>query len=86
MKRLPSRWGTRFGTWVGEVSVAKIVVDLRRAGHPITSGCVYHWVAGRAAPTLPIAGAIVRISGGRVTYEDILAQKQDRVVSRKPVD
>lgn len=75
MKRLPHRWSTRFGKWVDAVTVTKVVVDLRTEGHPVTRGSVYHWIAGRAAPTLPLAGALVRISRGCVTLDDILAHR-----------
>jgi hypothetical protein len=79
MKRAAGRWRTTFGSWVGSVGVTRVVIDLRASGHPVTPGAVYHWVAGRAIPTLPLAGALVRLSEGRVSLDDILQHRREAV-------
>lgn len=76
MRRYPLRWDTAFGKWVGAFTVSRVVVDLRREGYPLTTGAVYHWVAGRAVPALPLAKALVRISQGQVSFDDIAAHKE----------
>lgn len=56
------RWQTRFGQWIGDVGVPRIVEEL--AGDPdirVTKSAVYKWLEGHA-PTPDRAGALVQLA------------------------
>jgi len=70
-KRSPTRWQTKFGRWVAEFTVPAIVENL--AHDPdlrITNQAVYEWLQGHA-PQPARAIALVKMSRGRLTLEDI---------------
>lgn len=69
-----SRTRTRFSAWVGEVTVGG-VVDAMHAFTPIGPKCVYSWLSGQTEPRLTTATYIVRVSGGKVTLEDIVQHR-----------
>jgi hypothetical protein len=60
------RWATRFGGWVGEVSVARI-----SQGVGVTNKAVYGWLAGVTTPRANRAMELVRLSRGRLSLEDV---------------
>jgi hypothetical protein len=67
-----ARWQTRFGSWVDEIGVFRIVDAL---GHDpdlaVTSHAVYRWLSGNCAPNPRRARALVELSGGELTLEVI---------------
>ena len=66
------RWETRFGRWVGEFGVSRIIEVLDP--YPslrVTHQAVYAWVACASAPNPRRAQALVRLSGGVLTLEVI---------------
>lgn len=71
MKRVPRRWGSRFGSFVGEFTVERLTQELHGRGVPVTRSAIYKWIAGRALPRPDAANAIVSVSGGRVQLSDI---------------
>ena len=70
-KRTPLRWETKFGRWVSETGVPRIVAALARDPDlRVTNNTVYHWIRGHA-PRPERAQALVELSGGRLTLEAI---------------
>ena len=70
-KRVPSRWQTEFGRWVGEFGVPRIVKALARDPDlRVTNQAVYEWLQGHP-PRPARAMALVELSGGRLTLEAI---------------
>jgi hypothetical protein len=68
---------TRFACWVAEVTVGGTLERLRVEGVVLTNKAVYHWLAGRSAPPLTTAAALVRASEGRVTLDDIVQHRTE---------
>lgn len=77
MDREPRRWRTRFGSWVRAYTVPRLTRDLVDLGQPITQKAVYEWLAGRVAPHPDRAMAITRISGGRVSLQDVYRHREE---------
>lgn len=74
-----ARWRTRFGSWVGEYTVAAIVSDL--SGDPstrVTRHAVYKWLAGHR-PDWQRARALVALSDGQLDYQAIYAHPDEIV-------
>ena len=70
-RRVPSRWETEFGRWVGEFGVPRIVKALARDPDlRVTNQAVYEWLQGHP-PRPARAMALVELSGGRLTLEAI---------------
>ena len=69
---LSPRWETPFGRWVHDTGVSRIVAALGRDPDlSVTNHAVYDWVAGRHPPKPAHAMALVRMSHGRLTLEEI---------------
>ncbi|HKQ59271.1 MAG TPA: hypothetical protein VJY35_15520 [Candidatus Eisenbacteria bacterium] len=51
--------------------MSRLVQDLSSRGVPVTDHAIYMWVAGRRAPRVPAATAMVELSGGTLTFDDI---------------
>lgn len=69
--RNPERWETTFGQWVAQVSVPWIVESLApREELAVTKQTVYEWIQGHV-PRLERATALVEISRGALSIEDI---------------
>lgn len=78
-----TRWKTRFGSWVGQVTVAAIVSEL--AGDPrtrVTPNAVYQWLAGHV-PDYPRARALVDYSEGAITYDVIYSHADELEAARE---
>lgn len=71
MKRAARRWDSRFGTFVSDFTVERLVGALHGCGVPVTRSAIYAWVAGRARPRPKAAQIIVQVSAGRVRLDDI---------------
>jgi len=70
-KRAPARWETKFGRWIGETGVPRIVAALGRDPDlRVTNNAVYNWLRGHA-PRPDRARALVELSGGSLTLDDI---------------
>ncbi len=82
MQRVQRRWKTTFGSWVMDYGVRRLVRGLEAHGQPVTEKAVYHWISGRHAPRGGHALAIVRLSRGRLSLEDVLRQGQLATVGR----
>lgn len=74
--RLVLRWRTRFGVFVSDYTVSRLVAALGGEGEPVTPRAVYHWLGG-IAPRPAIAEAIARISAGRVTIADVYRHRRE---------
>jgi len=75
-RRVPSRWDTEFGRWVGDVGVPRIVAAL--AHDPdlrVTNQAVYEWLQGHA-PHPTRALALVEMSQGRLTLDAIYQHRR----------
>lgn len=83
MSRDPRRWKTAFGRFVKKTSVAGVVRSLAREGFTVQPVTVYSWVAGHRSPTLKVACALSRVSGGRVSPAAVL-QHRCEVVRMEP--
>jgi len=76
-----TRWRTKFGRWVAEYGVREIVDGLSDdADLRVTKHAVYEWLRGHA-PRPARAAALVRLSGGRISLEDIY--RHVRLVRRR---
>jgi len=65
-------WNTRFGRWVDDVGVFRIVDALGEdPSLSVTSHTVSDWLSGGCAPTPKRAIALVELSGGEITLEVI---------------
>ena len=83
-RRVPSRWDTEFGRWVGDVGVPCIVSALARDPDlRVTNQTIYEWLQGHP-PRPSRARALVELSGGRLTLEAIYDHA--RKVRRLPGD
>jgi hypothetical protein len=80
VRRKPAQWRNSFAQWIRTYTVRRLVRDLEAEGIRLSVVAVYQWIAGRTFPRPRTAAAIVRISGGRVTFEQIYPQR--RVLSR----
>jgi hypothetical protein len=64
---------TRFGAFIGAASVSEVSSRLSvEVGHPVTEHMVRSYVSGRRSPRLHVALALVRVSDGGLTLEDIV--------------
>jgi len=71
------RWRTRFGSWVGEVTVSGIVSALSSDPElSVTRGAVYQWLRGHS-PTATRARALVKLSGGRLSFDEIYSHREE---------
>lgn len=77
MTNAPLRWNTRFGRWVSRYRVSRLTVDLAARGVPVTPHAVYDWIAARRAPRPTCAAAIVEISGGKLSFDDIYRHRAE---------
>lgn len=77
MRRHPTRWRTRFASFVGDYTVAALARDLAGLGEPVTVGAVYSWVSGRAQPRLRLAEKVVRLSAGSLSLEDVASHRRE---------
>lgn len=76
-KRDAIRWRTRFGSWVGSVTVSAIVSHLQNDPDlRVTNNAVYQWLKGHP-PTVERARALVELSRGALSYEAIYTQRQE---------
>jgi hypothetical protein len=71
MQREPSRWLSPMGSWVMQNGVFRVAEGLAAAGHPVTGGAVYHWIAGQSLPRPRVAARLCHLSGGELTLRDI---------------
>ena len=76
MRRRPARWATPFAAWVSDYGVGRLRTELACLGQPVTQGAIYSWLSGRGTPRLPLAIAVVSISRGAVTAEDIVRHRE----------
>lgn len=84
-RRVPSRWETKFGRWVSDFGVSRIVTAL--AHDPdlrVTNQAVYEWLQGHA-PRPARAMALVELSGGRLSLEAIYQHGREIRRSSSPV-
>lgn len=75
MRRISRRWGTRFGCFVSDFTVGRLVRELAGRGVPVTRGAIYAWIAGRTRPRPEAAAVIVKVSAGRVRLDDIIVPR-----------
>ena len=83
-RRVPSRWETDFGRWVGDFGVPQIVKAL--AHDPdlrVTNQAVYEWLQGHP-PRPARAMALVELSRGRLTLEVIYRHGREIRSSHDP--
>jgi len=74
---------TVFGRWLAETGVGEVVDAL--ADDPdlrVTANAVYEWLRGRA-PRPERARALVRLSRGRITLDDIYDHVETMKVGRE---
>lgn len=76
MRRDPRRWQTPFGRYIARRGVPWVVGRLEAEGLPVTPFAVYRWVAADTVPRPVFAHALVRISGGALTWSDIYEHRR----------
>lgn len=81
MKRDPYRRRSQLGSWMTRYGVRRLTKTMIAAGEPVTEMAVYNWLAGRHVPRTSSAIAIVSISRGRVSLEDIFRHR--RLMARR---
>lgn len=81
--RKKRRWETTFGKFVANQTVAGIVRGLHAdPATRITRDAVYEWLAGhRPHPTRALA--LVRLSAGQLTLEDVFAHATELRAGRR---
>lgn len=86
VRRVPARWETPFGRWVGDYGVPRLVSDLRSDPYlSVTPRAVYAWLEGHP-PQPARAMALVRLSEGRITLEDVYRHAEDLRRANHPPD
>lgn len=70
--RTATRWRTAFGSWVGTYTVPRLCSDLG-----VTSNAVYSWVAGRHIPDPARASAMVELSRGAISMQQIYQHRTE---------
>jgi hypothetical protein len=68
-------WNSRFGSWVRSYPVSRLIVDLEVIGLAVTRPAVYQWISGRTTPQLRRAHAMVQLSGGSISLDDVYAHR-----------
>lgn len=82
-RRDPIRWRTRFGRWVSQMTVSAIVDELNRSPDTaVTPQAVYDWLNGRA-PRPERARALVQLSGGEISLDDIYSHRAQVVEAKQ---
>lgn len=83
-RRVPLRWETEFGRWVGDFGVPRIVKALARDPDlRVTNQAVYEWLQGHP-PRPARAMALVELSGGRLSLEAIYQHSREIRRSQEP--
>lgn len=75
MERDPLRWQTHLGRWVTDITVPRVVEELRTSGYPLTDSAVYKWISGERTPRPEVAIRLVELSGGQLSFSDIYVQR-----------
>ena len=71
------RWNTRFGQWVNNYTVSRIVADLgRQPDTAVTKRTVYSWLSGQV-PRPDRAKALADIAGGTLTLDEIYDHRSE---------
>jgi hypothetical protein len=65
------RWGTKFGAWVSRFTVTRITNELNARGVGVQDKTVYSWVSATRFPRPPHAVALVTMSGGAISLDDV---------------
>lgn len=86
MRRISSRWRTRFGRFVDLRGVPSLRESLAELGCPVDRTTVYKWIHGAASPRVPTAQALVKIARGSISMDDVFAHRDlvSRVASGVP--
>ena len=71
MERQTRYWNTRFGRWVSSIGVETLTARLARRGYPLTRKAIYHWISGRRQPRFDHAVALIQLSQGKLTMQDV---------------
>ena len=76
--RRASGWRTKFGAWVGVYGVGRLARDVGLAVYrqPLRPAAAYRWVWGTRQPRPAVARALVRLSSGALTLEDVYGLRQ----------
>ena len=68
---------TKLAAWIRSRGAARVATELRPwIGFEISRSAVYHWAAGRRTPRYAIARALVRASGGQLSFDDVLGMRR----------
>ena len=77
MRRIDERWRTPFGGWVARVTVAAIVNELgKNPDLAVRPSQVYAWIAGITVPRPRRAMALVEMSAGALSLEDVVTHQE----------
>lgn len=68
---LPAWASTKFGAWVVCFTVPQLSREMLKRGHEISVSGIYYWLRGDTVPRPDKAQALVAISAGMLTMEDI---------------
>lgn len=90
MRRIPRTWNGNLARWtdrrrvnrVGLRGVHRLAFDLRRRGFPVTVKAIYNWIEGVHPPDVRTAEAIVNISRGQLSFEQVFHPYLTRVRGR----
>jgi hypothetical protein len=67
---------TKFQMWVAEFGARELADAMTRDGATVTVRAVYEWLRGQNEPRGKKLRSIVRLSSGRLTFEDLAAHFQ----------
>lgn len=73
--RTSAGWATPLGQWMSEIGVGPLREQLAQKGYPTAPGTPYDWLEGRHPPSDFYAIAMIEISQGRLTFQDIYGHR-----------
>lgn len=75
-RRVAHRWITPFGKFVNQLTVRGLLRAMHQRGYPISAYAIYHWLDGSTCPRVEHAIAMVKISQGSISLDDIYSQRE----------
>lgn len=77
LRAADGRWGTRLGRWLADYGVPNVRLALRRQGLRTGVHTVYAWIAGQNVPRADAAYALVKLSRGKLTMDDVYEHSRE---------
>ena len=75
-RRAERRWSTRFGSFIDFYSVKGLLAALKARGLPLDKFTLYGWLSGDRDPRPNHALALVEISRGSLSLDDVYSHRR----------